>query len=323
MEHDLSISIQGFNDANIARELGSVILEVMRQLESKFSLDISKLKKVIVSFDFPDALQGIKKEFNHQAPPTFTNSEQAKAVAQLASRISHDGKISEYALVLSVDFFIELFDDAGLISLDNVSQIVHRIHHELVHVHELNKNSLDNSRLVDDYDDAFLMTGKRAWSEYLANHMSSKTATDESIINFLSTLERVLVEVPVEIEGLVLKYKFGFLPLNEMHSAVTERIKLIANIYGYACGYIHGMNIDVETHFPDLFTLLSESTLSISLGALEEAFLSIKIKFDDRGICEYDDFNLSSQAIRAIYASFGLQVSRADDPRMGLYINVF
>lgn len=323
MEHDLSISIQGFNNADKARELGNITLEVIRHLELKYLLDVSKLKKVIVSFDFPAALQSITKEFNHQAPPTFTNSEQAKAVAQLVSRISHDGQISEYALVLSVDFFIELFDDAGLISLDNISQIIHRMHHELVHVHELNRNSLDNSMLIDDYDNAFLMTSKRAWSEYLANYMSSNTATDDSIRNMLFTLERILIEVPLEIDDLVLKYKHGFLSLSEMHSAVTERIKLIANMYGYAYGYIHGMDIDVETHFPDLFELLSKSPLSISLSALGEALSSIKCKFDDRGISDYDVFNSSIRAIRAIYASFGLQVSRSAEPGMGLYINVY
>lgn len=322
MEHDLRISIQGFNDADKARELGNIIIEVIRHLELRYLLDVSKLKQVIVSFDFPEALQYIKKEFNHQAPPIFTDSEQAKAIAQIASRISHDGQISEYALILSIDFFSELFDDAGLIFLDDISQIIHRIHHELVHVHELNRNSLDNSRLIDDYDNAFLMTSKRAWSEYLANYMSSSTATDDSIKNVLLTLERVLIEVPNEIEDFVLRYKYGFLQLSEMHSAVTDRIKLIANMYGYAYGYIHGGDIDVKTHFPDLFVLISESSLSISLGALGEALSSIKRKFDDEGISDYGIFDSSIQAIRAIYATFGINVSRSAEPGMGLYINV-
>lgn len=323
MEHDLSISLQGFSNEDTARYLGHLTLETIRNLEQKYTLNISRLKKVVISFDYPVALQEIANEFNHKSSPIFTNSKQAKGVAQLLSRVEHGGKYSEYALVLSVDFFIELFDDTGEISLVHISKIIHRIHHELIHVHEHNLNSLDSSRIIDDYDDAFLITGKRAWSEYLANYMSSQTAPDDSIQDVLFTFETVLKDVPTEIEGFIKSYKIDQLSLAEMHTAVTQRIKLIANMYAYAHGYINGANIDTKVHFPNLLILLSESMLAISLKALGEALVSIKCKFDDGGLCDYDDFNSSIKAIRAMYASFGLQVDRAPDPGMGLHIHVY
>ncbi len=322
MEDNLNVSVQGFNNVDTARMLGKLILEAIRALESAHELDISKLKKVVVSFDFPSALKIISDEYNHESEVTFTNSKQAMAVAKLLAKMEGNGEISEYTLLLSVDFFIEIFDSDGGISLDNISHVLHRLHHELVHIHEDNKNSLDPSRVVDDYDNAMLMTGLRAWSEYLANYMSSVSVTDDSIINTLSTLEAVLTEVPLEIRGLVLKYKIGQLSLADMHSSVTERIKLIANMYGYAQGYIDGVDIDMKAHFPTLLELLTASDLAAPLKNLGHSFLLIKGCFEKQGLHDFEIFNSASNAINEIYESFGLKIEKPSDPEMGLYIHV-
>jgi hypothetical protein len=322
METNLNILVKGFNNEDTARTVGNVTIEAIRALEQVYQLDISKLMKVIISFDFSVALLEIADDFNHKLSPTFTNTKQATAIAQLLPKLADNGLLSEYALVLDVTFFYELLNDDGTISLNNINQIIHRLHHELVHIHELNKNSLDNSKLIDDYDHAFLMTGKRAWSEYLANYMSSPTATDESIKMMFCTLENVLNEVPNEIEDLVFKYQIRLIPLEEMHSAVTEKIKLIANMYGYAYGYIQGLDIDMEANFPNLLKLLSSSKLAVPLKELGEALVSIKAKFDDGGLYDYDVFNSTTKAIDGLYTSFRLKIERTIEQNTGLYIHI-
>ena len=323
MERDLIISVNNFPSEQSANIIGVLTLEIMKSIEERYHLDISKLTKVIITFDFESALQSVATDFNHNLPPTFTNSSQAKAVAKLFSRISDVGLFLEYNLILSADFFNELFNDDLSISLDDISPVRHRIHHELIHVHEHNKNCLNNAMVVDDYDDVFLMTGMRSWSEYLANYLSSPTATDEIIDSTLYTLEVVLSEVVLEIKKIINQYRVGLLSLSAMHLAVTERIKLISNMYAYAYGYIDGVGIDIEKHFPVLSELLSNSPLSLPLHALRQSFLSIKSVFDEKGICDFSEFDLAIKAVRAMYLSFGLKVERASQPGMGLFIEVF
>lgn len=325
MENDLKISVNGFGE-NYKKQailLGEITLEIIRCIESEYQLDISKLKNVNISFDFQGALQEVSNEFGHEFPATYTNNDFAKAIAQLKSRLGDNGKLSEYTLVLSVDFFMELFDENYEISSSNASHIIHRLHHELVHIHELNKNNLDSSKLIDGYDDIFLMTVKRTWSEYLANNMSSFTATDDSVIGMFNTFEKILNHYPSEIEGLIDNYKYGSLSLSEMHTSVTERIKTISIMYGYVYGYIQGLNIDVEDSFPDLFSLLLSSKLTPSLNMLGEELSDIKCKFEDGGLFNYSDFDSATKVIHSIYASFGLQVDRNIDPKNGLYIHVY
>lgn len=322
MEDNLNVSVQGFNNVDTARMLGKLTLEAIRSLENAHKLDISKLKKIVISFDFSSALETISDEYNHKSKATFTNSKQAIAVAKLLAKMEDDGKVSEYTLLLSWDFFIEIFESDGSISLENISHVLHRLHHELIHIHEDNKNSFDSNRVVDDYDHAMLTTGMRAWSEYLANYMSSASVTDDSIINTLSTLEAVLTEVPLEIRELVFKYKVRQLSLVDMHFAVTERIKLIANMYGYAQGYIDGAEIDMDAHFPMLLEILTTSDLAVPLKGLGDAFLLIKSDFEKQGIHDFEVFNSASNAINELYKSFGLQIERSSDPKMGLYIHV-
>lgn len=322
MEDDLSISVQGFNNENSAKEIGNITLTVIKELETQHQLNIDKLKKVIITFDFSAGLAQIANDFNHKSLPTFTNNKQATAVAQLLSKTSDNGELSEYALVLSVSFFSEIINLDGSISLDNIAPLIHRTHHELAHVHEQNKNSLDNSKLIDDYDHALLMTGKSAWSEYLANYISSSTATRDSIHDVLNTLEAVLNEVPIEIEDLIERYQTRLLSLDEMHFEVTKRIKLIANMHGYAQGYIQALDIDMETHFPKLKKLQSSSKLASPLSNLGKAITSIKIKFDEAGLHNFNVFDSATNAIAEMYLAFGVRIERNKKPNTGLYIHV-
>ncbi|HEH9407256.1 TPA: hypothetical protein SIA33_000195 [Aeromonas salmonicida] len=322
MEQDLNISLLGFNEESTAKLLGELTLHIMKSVELEYQLDISRLKRVIITFDFQTALQDIANQYNHLSIPTYTDSKQAKAVAKLFSKLEPDGKSSEYALVLSVNFFADIFDDEGKISLSCISPVIHMIHHELAHVHEYNRNALDESRMIDDYDDIFLMTAKRVWAEYLANYMSSPTAPDKAIVDMLFTLETVLNEVPLEIERFILDHKRGLLSLVDMHSSIVERIKLISAMYGYAQGYIQSLNIDLESQFRDLHDVLSSSCLCIPLQALGESLPLIKREFDKDGLCEFEVFEPAIKAIRAMYASFGLRIERTNEPGMGLFIHV-
>lgn len=324
MENDLNISLEGFNSERDANILGKNLMDIINAIGEHSDLDISRLRKIVVTMDFPSALQRITAEYKHVNPSSFTNSSQAVAIAKLLSKMTND-KVDEYTLVLSTDFFYEWFRknmELGSLTEEAIRPVFHRIHHELVHVHERNTLTLLNQKKVfGEYDYALLLSGISAWSEYFANFISSVSATDEQVRDMLGTLENVLLEVPEEISGYVMQYSTGAISLEKMYQEVSKRVKLIVNVYAYAHGYIHSIDIDVEEHFNSLHVLLQSSELSISLLSLGGSLVVLRDSYNSGNIKSYDAFENIVAAIELVYKNFGIVLERTGDDGMGLYIS--
>ncbi|MCX8581152.1 hypothetical protein J3U18_05540 [Gilliamella sp. B3482] len=318
MKNNLVISAQGFSDENTANIIANFTATLIKELVKQTQLNISKLKRVLISCDFESALADIAKEYGHESS-SFTNNKQSVAIAQLLSKLTDNGLYSEFTLVLSVEFFYDLFNKDGSISLDHTSNIIHMMHHELIHIHEKNESRLDAGKLVDEYDDAILMTSTRSWSEFLANYMSAQTSTPKLIKMQLSSLETALIDIPKEIKSLVNRYKVGLLSLDEMYFNVKNKVKLIANLYGYAFGYMSSIKIEPNLYPPSLLDLLENTKLSSLLKKLAESFLELKDIFYQGKLSDYEMFENANKTIHSIYKLFGLTLDRQQGT---LYIHV-
>ncbi|TDX13029.1 hypothetical protein EDF88_4310 [Buttiauxella sp. BIGb0552] len=326
MEPDFNISVEGFNTVEEANDIGNLVLTATKALAEQHNMSISKLKSIVISYDFGTALQRVASSYNHKSSSSFTDSKQGTAVGQLVSKIGSNGQCDEYTLVLSVNFFVELFNDEGKISLNEkgIRAVIHRIHHELVHVHEKNTlTCLDQSFNVNEYGEVLLISATKAWSEYLANFMSSLSAPQEIVDDFLDNLNIVMIEVPHEIETLIWNYKNHIIPLDIMFFEVKKRVKLIANSYGYAMGYVHALNINLEIYLPELAATLSNSKLKKSLADLDNAFEKLTERYKNNNIEGYNDFSNITAAIDSIFNVFGLTLECPDwSDKSGLYIHV-
>lgn len=326
LETDFKITLEGFATEQEANNIGNFTLEAIRALTKNLNLDISKLKCVIVSYNFSEALQKVTSSYQHKSPSSFTNSKQGAAVGQLVTKIGNDGLCEEYTLVLSIDFFVELFNDGSFLKLkeEGYLAVIHRIHHELVHVHEKNLlTCLAQNFTVNEYGSALLISATRAWSEYLANYMSSGSAPQETIDLFLENLDTVVNEVSDEIEKLIWGYKYGNISLNDMYLEVKKRIRLIINSYAYAMGYVHSLNINIKEHDPKLSLTLSNSKIRYQLSELGIAFQNLYGKFNDQHITGFGDFREITIIIDEIFKQFGLVLECPDWSGDGeLYIHV-
>ncbi|WP_174865288.1 hypothetical protein [Pectobacterium polaris] len=326
LETDFKITLEGFATEEEANNIGNFTLEVIRTLNSNLNLDLSKLKCVVVSYNFSEALQNVTSIYQHKSPSSFTNSKQGVAVGQLVTKIGSDGQCEEYTLVLSIDFFVELFNDGSFLKLNEEGYrvIIHRIHHELVHVHEKNLlTCLAQNFTVNEYGDALLISATRSWSEYLANYMSSGSVPQETIDLFLDNLDTVVNEVSDEIEKLILSYKNYNISLNEMYLETKKRIKLIINSYAYAIGYVHSLNINVNEYDPKLALTLSNSKIRNQLSELGVAFQNLYEKFNNQHITGFDDYREITIVIDEIYKQFGLVLECPDwSGNYGLNIHV-
>ncbi|WP_217516106.1 MULTISPECIES: hypothetical protein [Vibrio] len=322
MEPELMISLEGFSSESDANSLGNTVMSAIRVLHQQYQLDISGLKRVVISTDFASALTSVKMGYGHVSPSSFTNSKQAKAIAQLVTK----GAKEEFTLVLDINFFSDWFNSKGQLEVNesNLPVVLHLIHHELIHIHEKNVlTQLDSSRLIDDYDDALLMSATRSWSEYLANLKSANSAPDETIKLFLEQFQTIIKEVPDEIASLVGNYQNGLIPLDKMYIEVKDRIKLITNSYAYAFGYIDAFNIDLDTHFPEIVKSIKNSQLSNNLLQLGKSFKAVTELYDQGLISSFDDFNQITKAVDNMFNVFGLTLERTfNKAGSGLYIHV-
>ncbi|EAA3871541.1 TPA: hypothetical protein O7W08_002080 [Salmonella enterica] len=326
LETNFEITLEGFATEEEANNIGRFTLEAIRALNNNLNLEISKLKCIVISYNFSEALQNITSTYQHKSPSSYTNSKQGAAVGQLVSKIGNDGLCEEYTLVLSIEFFAELFNDGSFLKLneEGYRAVIHRIHHELVHVHEKNLlTCLAQNFTVNEYGSALLISATRAWSEYLANYMSSGSAPQETIDLFLENLDTVVNEVSDEIGKLIWDYKRYNTPLSEMYLEVKKRIRLIINSYAYAMGYVHSLNINIKEYDPKLSLTLSNSKIRYQLSELGIAFQNLYGKFNDQHITGFDDYREITIVISEIFKQFGLVLECPDwSSDCELYIHV-
>lgn len=326
LETNFEITLEGFATEEEANNIGRFTPEAIRALNNNLNLEISKLKCIVISYNFSEALQKITSTYQHKSPSSYTNSKQGAAVGQLVSKIGNDGLCEEYTLVLSIEFFAELFNDGSFLKLneEGYRAVIHRIHHELVHVHEKNLlTCLAQNFTVNEYGSALLISATRAWSEYLANYMSSGSAPQETIDLFLENLDTVVNEVSDEIGKLIWDYKCYNTPLSEMYLEVKKRIRLIINSYAYAMGYVHSLNINIKEYDPKLSLTLSNSKIRYQLSELGIAFQNLYGKFNDQHITGFDDYREITIVISEIFKQFGLVLECPDwSSDCELYIHV-
>ncbi|EDT7401237.1 hypothetical protein AHX81_002690 [Salmonella enterica subsp. enterica] len=326
LETNFEITLEGFATEEEANNIGRFTIEAIRALNNNLNLEISKLKCIVISYNFSEALQKITSTYQHKSPSSYTNSKQGAAVGQLVSKIGNDGLCEEYTLVLSIEFFAELFNDGSFLKLneEGYRAVIHRIHHELVHVHEKNLlTCLAQNFTVNEYGSALLISATRAWSEYLANYMSSGSAPQETIDLFLENLDTVVNEVSDEIGKLIWDYKRYNTPLSEMYLEVKKRIRLIINSYAYAMGYVHSLNINIKEYAPKLSLTLSNSKIRYQLSELGIAFQNLYGKFNDQHITGFDDYREITIVISEIFKQFGLVLECPDwSSDCELYIHV-
>ncbi|EIW3201572.1 hypothetical protein MCG99_001626 [Salmonella enterica subsp. enterica serovar Bonariensis] len=326
LETNFEITLEGFATEEEANNIGRFTLEAIRALNNNLNLEISKLKCIVISYNFSEALQKITSTYQHKSPSSYTNSKQGAAVGQLVSKIGNDGLCEEYTLVLSIEFFAELFNDGSFLKLneEGYRAVIHRIHHELVHVHEKNLlTCLAQNFTVNEYGSALLISATRAWSEYLANYMSSGSAPQETIDLFLENLDTVVNEVSDEIGKLIWDYKRYNTPLSEMYLEVKKRIRLIINSYAYAMGYVHSLNINIKEYDPKLSLTLSNSKIRYQLSELGIVFQNLYGKFNDQHITGFDDYREITIVISEIFKQFGLVLECPDwSSDCELYIHV-
>ncbi|MBK8465917.1 MAG: hypothetical protein IPL32_08810 [Chloracidobacterium sp.] len=321
MESDYQIVLKGMSD-EIASIVSEAVAKTIHNIElANENLDLRRIERIIICTDFAGELQNLSASTASGNPITHTSEEYATAVAKVL------------LLPKNGDFEIVPVINANIIAIlglgdqekdsDAIDYVTHLLHHELCHVHDDNKK-------IDAYRDDMLRTsyvGKDmfirplaevSWSEYVANRLSSQSATTTAIelmtSSFIDALDRTKVLVDAEIKA----YR---------HHADLERLLVFFQRHGeflvktasYVLGYVDGLQKPLETLSPI-------ASKRISGSYFEETWQGLHVSLNDmykeypgnwKDLTVYDEL---TAVLETYYDNMGLVLSTTADNQA--YLNV-
>jgi hypothetical protein len=319
MESDLQITIKGLPD-ELANNVGNAVASIIKNFEaSNPSLDFRRMHHVIIASDFAGELAALSCATASGNPITHTNEEYAVAVAKILLFPRAEG----YEILPVINAHVAMVLTQPEQNPEGFQYVVHLLHHELCHVHDENKqlDAFPNIILRHKYSgkDRFLgPLAERCWSEYIANFLSSSTATEESVLAMIKSFAKALERTKIEIDTEILLYR-NHADLNLLLSIFGRHGEFLIISAAYILGYMEGLKKSLLELSPQTSESLSgsyfEATWNAMNIALQEMHKLYHNQWHDFGI--YNELKL---VVENYYADMGLILETLEDG--GVYVHV-
>lgn len=234
-----AIELRGWHteDADEARLFANRLMA----LTSDYSrwLDLSRLSRIILSYDYHGALAEIRGIGGH---PNVATSNEFGDGAAMAVLTQVDGQLKS-VLVVWTPLIVRMFDEED--SLEKRMSLQSYVH-ELVHVDDqaFLETTYPGGALAmrnrDDRHGVLLGIVAPAHSEYSA---TSRTAIIEPStgFEFMGLLRKTVADVIADVRRQRRLYRIGDLTLQEFWSWLEERCRFIFQSLGYALGHADGI----------------------------------------------------------------------------------
>jgi hypothetical protein len=243
IEDKIKIEIKGVS-GKLATEIGTAISELITWLNVNIKdIDLRRMHHIIVTSDFSGELAELSKRTASGNSITYTNEEYAVAVAKVM--ILPRGEEYEIILIINANIASALVTEnpEGYQS-DIFKRAVHFVHHELSHVHDINKKYDASNKLIFKYhyrgkDRLIRPLADNCWSEYIADYLSASTANDYWLKEMTNSLSDSIEWTKVHVDKEIIEYHFhGDLIrlMDEFHRHGYYLIKIAANILGFMDG---------------------------------------------------------------------------------------
>ncbi len=245
MEHDLNINVKAAIDDESAYKLGYTIIDAIKAFEEiDKNIDFSRMHRIIVAADYAGELSALSN--NPVAEPLYTDEEYAVGIAQVVTLPCQGG--FEFVPVINASFAMNLLpDNEKGYEAETFRTMLHLLHHELCHVHDNNKK-LDTigTAWTDNPKDEFLIPiADKCWTEYVANFLSSETATKDAVDiicdNFIDSIKRTKENIDADIR----KYR-SHGDLDRLVAIFRRHGHFLAKSAAYVLGFMDGLDTTLE-----------------------------------------------------------------------------
>jgi len=315
----IGVDLSGYATEEFARSAGEAINGWLHFLGK--ILNLKRLKQVVVSYNYYEALAAVDQGAPVSGPLKPTNDEIAVGIA-MTPTVLRDGEAMSVmvlnAACMEILAVAETPENAAL-----REQTIYTLAHECGHVHDLDVRATSMPDIIlkqrlSFRDEILLNIASGCWDEYMACRLSAFIARESALLPLENIFCAALEQARGRANAAIRKYR--------MHADVSGVTKEVAEIYkrvmvyaAYMLGHIDGIEGEVAALVPRAMDALERqpyfspffSRLSGELRAMHGTYGEWK------GLAIYDPLK---QLADELLKTGGIDIQpRADD---GAYVNI-
>jgi hypothetical protein len=322
MEANLQVQCQGVQE-ELAIKIGNAISELLHALSGlDVPLDFRRMHRIIVTADFPQTLAQLSESTASGNSIEHTNENYAVAVAKVVLLPKNDD--IEIVPVFNAHYASELvLEEGSEEASSNFRYVLHLMHHEFCHVHDDNKkiDSLNGAVLKHKHEgkDSFLFPlAEVCWAEYIANYMSSSTATDNNIADITTSFADAIERAKSEIDAEIGLYR-GHADLDHLMSTFKRHGEFLIKCASYTLGYMDGLNASLGELSQEAHDALNGSYFETIWVRISEALSTMREKYPNEwsGLDAYDAL---VNVMDLYYQEMGFYLSTTEGG--GVYVSI-
>lgn len=315
MEPDLQITIKGLPE-ELSTTLGNTIGDIIKGLkEVDENLDFRRMHRIIVTSDFAGELALLSPETSSGNQITHTNEDYAVAVAKVM--LLPFGDEFEIVPILNAEQAVALVgENEEYYQSENFLYILHLLHHELCHVHDNNKkiDAFHKLMLKHHYNgkDIYIRPlAEICWSEYIANFLSSNSATPQNLQDIITCLVDAITRTKRDIDNEILSYRHHH-DLEKLFSLFKRHGEFLIKTAAYTLGYIDGLDTNLESISQEASKILKGSYFESTWHTMHEALTEMRSEYADNWT-DLNIYNKLSEVLENYYDEMGLILSTTAD----------
>jgi hypothetical protein len=231
----------------------------LTRLASQY-LDLSPLSKIIVGYDYAEALDSVRTNGEVSNAATANDFGEGAAMALTV----REGDQLRKVVVVWTPLIERLFDESDPLSSASLQSFMHELVHVDDHAH-LDKTFPGGALATtpdSDLHGALLEIVMPARAEYDATRRTAAYEVQTGF-QFLDMLEAVLAAFKAEVLSERRRYNLRSIDLNEFWSWLQERCRFVFQALGYALGHADGV-LNSEAAAPNIKNAYEERLRGLS-----------------------------------------------------------
>jgi hypothetical protein len=239
---DIGIDLRNFATEDHAKRVGEAVNSYLHVFGRV--LNLKRLLKVIVAYDYGEALAGIERGTASSKPLKATNDDIAVGIA-MAPAILHDGE-PRSVMVLNAVYMSALAESENP-ELEAIrDQMAYTLAHECAHVHDLEMQTrgFPDAMLKTQlpFRDAILFgIASACWDEYIACRLSAFIAKETTLRAYEDTFCKALEAVKGRADAAIRQYRMHH-DVRRVTDEVSREYKKVMVYASYLLGQVDGLD---------------------------------------------------------------------------------
>ncbi len=255
----VGIDLRHYANEEFARSVGKAIEEWLYVFGKV--LNLKRLKQVVVSYKYHEALAEVDQGAPVSGPLQATNDEIAVGIA-MTPTVLDDGE-AKSVMVLNAEYMAVLAVKEEPENAELRDQMIYTLAHECGHVHDLDMRvtcmpDIILKQQLSFRDGILLGIATGCWDEYIACRLSAFIAKEPVLRSLEETFCTALDKAKERADAAIRQYR--------MHADVTRVTREVAGIYkgvmvyaAYMRGHIDGIDGNVTASAPKAMDALERN----------------------------------------------------------------